>query len=305
MAKVLISGITGFLGSHIAIKFVSEGWEVVGLKRTNSDLWRCKTIIDKIIWVDLDSKNWKEKVIELQPNILVHSAWGGVAAGERLSYESQIRNINLVHDILEICKSSNAKFIGLGSQAEYGTFSGKIDEEYETTPNTAYGVVKLMSYNLVKGFCEENNLFWFWLRLFPLFGDMESENWLIPSVINKIIEDNQIDLTPGEQMYAYLYVKDFANCVFEIGVNNTDINNSGVYNISGDKTITLRYLIEKIRDKVNPNAKLNFGALQYRAYQSMHMHGDMTKFFTNIASVNFSNFDDALDQTIDFYIKKK
>jgi CDP-paratose synthetase len=38
--SILITGITGFLGSHIAEKFLIEGFKVIGLKRVNSNTWR-------------------------------------------------------------------------------------------------------------------------------------------------------------------------------------------------------------------------------------------------------------------------
>jgi len=304
--KVLITGITGFLGSDIAAEFLSEGWEVIGLKRQNSKLWRCDEFVDKITLIDIDSsKDYKCEIINNRPEIIVHCAWGGVAAGDRIQYKSQVENLELLIDILEIAKEIKiSKFIGLGSQAEYGTFSGKINEEYPSEPTTAYGVAKLMALNLVKGFCNENGINWYWLRLFPIFGEKEEENWLIPSVIKKIKQGIQMDLTPGLQRYSYIYVKDLSNCIYNIVSIELSSSTSGIYNISGEGAITLRDLVEKIKNKININARLNFGALAYRPYQSMHMEGDMRKFNENISKISYSNFDESLNKTILYYLKK-
>lgn len=302
--KVLITGISGFLGSHLATTFIKSGWQVIGLKRKSSNVWRCADYIYDIHWIEIDDENWVKEIINFCPNVVIHSAWEGVGADERLNYKNQFRNLNLVLDILNICKETNARFIGLGSQAEYGTFNGNINEEFQANPNTAYGVIKLMACNLVKGFSEENQIDWFWLRLFPIFGEMEARNWLIPSVIDKILSGNEIDLTLGQQKYAYLYVKDFTKLVLITATEKSSKGINGIYNISGENPITLRSLLEKVRENINKEAKLNFGAIEYRPYQTMHMQGNMMKFKTNISEIVYSDFDESLYNTVRYYLNK-
>jgi nucleoside-diphosphate-sugar epimerase len=302
--KVLITGASGFLGSHIAEKFLIQGWKVIGLKRISSNLWRCEDFVDQIEWLDVDSEKFSEQIIDLCPDVIIHSAWGGVAANDRVQYKPQLNNLKLLLDLLNIANAVKCKFIGLGSQAEYGTFFGKIDEQYPVDPNTAYGVVKLMSCSLVRGFCNANELDWFWLRLFPVFGEKEDDNWLIPSVIKKVALGAEMELTPGLQRYAYIYVKDLSACVFKIASLYLSKSVSGIYNISGEGAITLRELVEKIRDAVDVKVKLNFGALNYRPYQSMYMEGDTTKFSQNINKIIFSDFNESLNKTIQYYLAK-
>jgi nucleoside-diphosphate-sugar epimerase len=302
--KVLITGISGFLGSHIASSFIESGWNVIGLKRKSSNLWRCENYLNDILWVEIENENWDKEIINLCPDVIIHSAWDGVGANERLNYKNQLRNLNLVLDILNICKETNARFIGLGSQAEYGTFNGNIDEDFQANPNTAYGVIKLLACNLVKGYSEENNIDWFWFRLFPIFGEMEASNWLIPSVIGNILSGKEINLTPGQQKYAYLYVKDFAKFVLKTANIESAHGIKGIYNISGGDPITLQILLEKIREKIKVESKLNFGALEYRPYQTMHMQGNMMKFKTNISEIEYSDFDESLHNTVRYYLTK-
>jgi nucleoside-diphosphate-sugar epimerase len=305
MSKVLISGVTGFLGSYIAESLIDHHDQVIGLKRSTSDLHRCKNFLNKITWINGDDTDWKQQVIHHQPNILIHSAWAGVSADKRTEWKEQLSNLNLVLDLLQVGSELKvSKFIGLGSQAEYGTFSGKVDESYPTNPNTAYGAVKLMASVLIKSFCEANSINWYWLRLFPMFGEKEDGSWLIPSVIKSILHKNSMDLTPAMQKYAYLYVKDFAEYVSLLVHKDLASATCGVYNISSDNAVTLKYLIEKIRDGINSTVALNFGSLPYRPYQSMHLEGDMSKFSSNIGKIDLHNFDETLQRTIDYYINK-
>lgn len=302
MNKVLITGISGFLGSHIAEKLIAEDIKVIGLKRKNSDLWRCRDFEDKITWVDIDDEGLYEKeLLSMDFDTVIHGAWIGVEADSRDNWVEQSKNVPFLVTLLEVSKKIGVqKFIFLGSQAEYGNFNGKITEESKVEAFNAYGSVKLACLEIVKTFCATNGINWIWLRLFSLFGEKENTNWLIPSLVKSMLTDKQKDFTFGEQKYAYLYVKDYAEIMNRIVVLPV---NSGVYNVSSIEIRTIKSLIEDVRNYINPNFILNFGALNYRRSQSMHMQGDITKLIEQIGDVEYTNFDVALQKTLNYYLK--
>lgn len=302
MHKVLITGITGFLGSHIAEKLISEGIKVIGLKRVNSDIWRCRDFEDKIHWVDIDKEEfYQNELLSLDFDTVIHGAWIGVEADSRDNWIEQSKNIPFLVTLLEISKSMGVKkFVFLGSQAEYGNFNGKITEEHKVDAFNAYGSVKLACLEIVKTFCVINEINWIWLRLFSLFGEKENTNWLIPSLVTSMLSDRQKDFTFGEQKYAYLYVKDYSeimNRIITLPVK------SGVYNVSSTEIRTIKSLIEDVRNYINPKFNLNFGALNYRRGQSMHMEGDISKLIGQIGEIEFTNFNVALQKTLNNYLK--
>ena len=53
---ILLTGANGFLGSHLLQAFTDEGFKVVILKRSNSNLWRIKHLASEIISYDIDIK---------------------------------------------------------------------------------------------------------------------------------------------------------------------------------------------------------------------------------------------------------
>lgn len=157
--KILLTGATGFLGSHIAETLSTHGHELLLAKRTKSDLWRCASLENKVKWTNSDSDAFELDVLSFRPNVIINSAWNGVSAGERNSWKHQLDNLCYQQRLLDLAKRLEVKvFIGIGSQAEYGTFDGCVDENYIADPNTAYGVVKLAAQQIVKTFCEENNI---------------------------------------------------------------------------------------------------------------------------------------------------
>lgn len=302
MNRVLITGITGFLGSHIAENLIASDITVIGLKRKDSNTWRCKGFEDSVHWVDIDEHGLHEKLLsEIDFDTVIHGAWIGVESDLRDNWIEQSKNISFLLSLLELSKKARvSKFIFLGSQAEYGNFNGKVNEEYPANALNAYASVKLASLEIVKTFCITNNINWIWLRLFSFFGEKENSNWLIPSLIRSMKAENQKDFTKGEQKYAYLYVKDFATIMNNVVTKSIQ---SGIYNVSSSETKSIKSLIEEIRDYVNPNFVLNFGILPYRNNQAMHMEGDTEKLFSQIGRIKPTDFRKALVNTVEYYIK--
>jgi UDP-glucose 4-epimerase len=303
MTKVLITGITGFLGSRIAETLINQDIAVIGLKQNTSDTWRCKEFIKKVYWIDIDEKTDYKKIFEgITIDVLIHCAWIGVKAYERDNLDLQQKNIHFLKNILEVVQiASIKKMIFLGSQSEYGVLNNIVNETQKCEVANAYGRVKLDSLWLVESFAKKNKISWIWLRVFSVFGEKEDSAWLIPSLIKRMKVDRQMDFTLGEQKYAYLYIGDFATIVYKI-LSKTI--NSGIYNISSNNAMPVRKVVEKIRDIINPTFKLNFGSLKYRENQSMHVEGDITKLIEEIGDINFTDFDTALNNTIKYYAEK-
>lgn len=303
MHKVLITGITGFLGSHIAENLIANDIRVIGLKRKDSDIWRCAEFKDKIDWVDIDDEGlFANQLKKHSFDTIIHGAWIGVESDSRNSWIEQCKNVIFFVTILEIAKEIGVKkIIFLGSQSEYGLINNRVKEDFPVNAVNAYAATKLACLQIMESFCSVNDINWVWLRLFSLFGEKENLNWLIPSLVNSMVKDSEMDLTLGEQKYAYLYVKDYAEIMRKIVTMEVK---SGVYNISSNQARTIKSLIENIKEYINPEFILNFGALNYRDGQSMHIEGDIEKIISQIGKIEFSNFDSALQNTLNYYKNK-
>ena len=304
MNKILITGITGFIGSQIAELLVQYNFKVIGLKRSHSDVWRCEEFKEKIIWVDVDSEDdYKKHLENLGFETLIHCAWIGVESNERGKWDVQLKNLIFLSELLQISKKVKVKkLLVLGSQSEYGQIEGKISEAHPTKPVNAYAAIKLACLELTKNFANINGIKWIWIRVFSLFGEKEGNNWLIPNILNSIKNNHNLELTHGEQKYAYLYIKDFAEVIYKIVDKHVD---SGVYNVSSVKSISIKSLVTLIRDLVNPAFELKFGTLEYRKNQSMHIEGDMKKLEDQIGKIHFTDFNVAIVNTINYFFNQK
>lgn len=294
--KIFITGASGFIGSYLVRQLINDGHELLCLKRSTSDISRLADL--QIQWVNV-SEDWHEAFRQFQPEAIFNLAWDGVSSADRVIWQKQVQNISFQQNLLDISAECGVrKFIGIGSQSEYGDFEGVIDETYPVNPKTAYAATKLACLDLLKPFCEIHNIEWYWFRLFPLFGPGESDRWLIPSLIKAMCTSKEMDLTPGEQRLPYLYVGECAKAL--LSPLKTD-DKSGIYNVCADNPQPLKSLVTKIKDQVNPDFQLNFGALDYRFGQSMLMGSSTDKLAANLYTLDTASFETHLQETIQYY----
>ena len=292
LMRIIVSGITGFIGSHIA-EVLSKEHVIVGL--IHSGFNRIDEIKNNNIWLAPLGKS------EIgQADVFIHCAWGGVTAAERNDWRAQAKNISLIFEMLEIANRAGCKhFIALGSQAEYGVFNGRVDETYPCKPTTAYGAAKVACSHVVEAFCEAHGMKWNWLRLFSVYGTRESINWFIPSVIMNALRGKDMELTKCEQKYDYLpapIVAQYIRQVIETPV-------SGIFNLSSNGSISLKEIVNYIKKETKTTAKLNL-TLPYREGQVMHMEGNSELFMDIFHDSSFPFTLNDLDIVIENYKSK-
>lgn len=300
--RVLLTGATGFIGSHLLERLLAMKFPVAILIRNSSDTWRINEFMDRAVVIrgDLsDAQAVQKPVSDFAPNILVHSAWYGVENRFRNEYEQLLLNLSYTTDLLKIIENTNIKkIIGFGSQGEYGPQSEPIDEHIKPCPTTFYGTAKLCVFNILDMFCRNKNIDFSWMRLFSIYGPKDNDSWLIPMVINKILSSEEPALTEGRQLWDFLFVDDAVDAI--IGMIMSD-NCQGIFNLGSGSAITIRQVVEKIRDIINPSVSLGFGRIPYRPDQVMFLQAKTDKLRAAVSWNPRISIDTGIQQTISWY----
>lgn len=302
MQTVLITGSTGFIGSNITRTLLERGgYRVFATHRYNSKFNRCIDYYDKVNWINTEDTKWQELFLDFKIDIIIHTAWQGVSANEREDWEVQYSNFIFSKQLFEFARDKEVpKIIVLGSQAEYGIYGDKVNEDKIPFPTESYGIVKLLTLYYLKNIAEKKNIDWYWIRVFSVYGRDENDNWLLPSVIKSLLSGNPIELTKGLQKYDYLHIEEFVNSLLK--VVDCESNFSGVYNICSGIPIEIKTLIQKISLLI-PGSEplLKFGAIPYRKNQNMYMVGENKKFERVFGPIYKCDMDSNLMKTIKLY----
>lgn len=212
--NILITGGTGFIGSHLLHRLVYLKHNVSVIKSPNSDISRIQNILSNINTFDVvdDSdlesvfaKNGFDAVIHLATRYIKH-------AKEIKDIRSMNQsNITFPSILLELVAKHNVKsFINTGTCFEYKLSDKKISEEQDINPYNYYAATKLAFENILKYYVKEKNIDVLTLRLFYPYGEKDNKK-IIPLVIDSLIKDQALEITYGEQKLNFTYVDDIVD----------------------------------------------------------------------------------------------
>lgn len=297
--NILITGCSGFIGSELVKKLLRKKVYLVLL--INKEKLKIKS--KKIKFIRCSLLNYKKlKNILYTNNItdIIHCAWIGVSSQKRNSLKQNL-NLKITSNILGAIKYKKINsFISLGSQAEYGSKFYKIYEDSKERPKTQYGKIKIKILKKTQIFCKKNNIRFVWLRIFTGYGPNSDNNWIIPSTIIKIINNQKTKFTSGNQIYNFIYVSDIASAIIK-SLYNKDIN--GIFNLGSDKSYSIKYVVKLIFKKLKIKKKPIFGELNYRNDQVMKFSPSISKIKKYLKWQPKYSISKGLNKTIKF-IKK-
>ena len=270
--RLLITGAGGFVGAAIAKAAVAAGDDVIALVRNGGS--RLAGIAKHISLhrADLaDAPSVARLIRSVKPDVVIHSAWEGVGGALR-SDDIQFENIRTTIALADAAIAAGTrKFVGIGSQAEYGRYDRRIVEDDLPRPTMLYGAAKLAANHLSAQRCGEAEVAFAWLRLFSVYGPGDNPNWLIPSTAASLVQGSRPLCTAGTQRWDYLHIDDVAEGVLAVARNDRA---NGVFNLSSGEAVDVRRIVEMLRDIAAPSIELTFGDIPFAPNQIMHLEGD-------------------------------
>lgn len=241
--KILVTGVAGFIGSHLAERLAELGHEVVGID--------CFTDYYARALKELNAGDVRSKGVEFLDLDLATDALGTAVAGvqmvyhlaaqpgndARVPFETYVRN-NLIatHRLVEAAKGvpSLACFVHISTSSVYGLRAAE-SEEAAPKPVSYYGVTKLAAEQLVMAYQREGELPACVLRLFSVYGERERPEKLYPKLIHSILAGTEFPLFEGSEEHSrsFTYVADVVDgCVAVL--NNTKTGIGEIFNIGSD-----------------------------------------------------------------------
>ena len=266
--KVLITGASGFVGSHVARLLVAEGCEVYALVRESSNRWRIRDILPSMYLRQSDLvafENVNTYLQEIKPELCIHLAWYAVP-GKYLNSQENLdsiqASINLLSQLAELgCK----RFVGIGTCFEYDLSLGYLSESSLTKPITLYAATKVALSTILQQFAQITEMEIAWIRLFYQYGPMEDERRLIPGIISSLLRDEVVKTTKGEQIRDFLHIEDVASAIWAVAKSNV----SGVVNVGSGQPVTVGQIALELGNLLRKPDLINLGALPYRPNDPM------------------------------------
>jgi nucleoside-diphosphate-sugar epimerase len=297
--RVLLTGATGFVGSHMARALLTAGCEVAALIRPLASMHRLDGISDQIVLFrgDLaDTLFVRSSLAEWRPEACIHLAW----YAEPGKYLHALENISALTAGLalleELIRANCAQVVMVGTCAEYDADRGLLREDAPTRPATIYAATKLSLSLIGQQIAAAAGINFVWARLFYLYGPAEDPRRAVPALIRALLSGETFQATLGEQVRDYLHVEDVAAALWTL----VEQRASGVFNIASGVPVTMRQLMEAAGEILGRTELIQFGAVPYRAWDPMFICGDSGLLRATGWTPRYS-LRDGLKQTIDWW----
>jgi len=301
--RCLVTGATGFIGSHLTRFLLQHNIQVSILMREESDPWRIRDILPDVQILQGDLKHIDTLTKQLgkaEFDVIFHLAWYGANSAKYKNTPDQVyENVSGSLALVQLAQKCNAqRWIGFGSVLEYGRYNGVFSESLQPLPDTLYGSSKYAVCMLAQKLCQAYQIRFFWVRPFWLYGPADDPLRLIPFVIQSLLRGQEPALTRGEQLWDYLYIYDAIEAIWLLATHPTA---QGIFNLGSGKVYTIRSIVEQIRDLIDPRLSLGFGRVPYAVDQIMHLQADITNLQQTIGWSPQTHLIDGLTRTINWY----
>lgn len=313
MAKVLVTGCAGFIGSHLCERLLAEGHAVVGID--NFDPFYDKAVKEQNLSVfsghehfefhELDFR-YKVQLNDLEPvDVVIHlAAKAGVLPSLKHADEYIATNIVGTNNILEWMREGDMKKLLFASSSSIYGNNKKIpfnEEDVVNKPISPYAFTKrsceLMnfSYHHLYDFDILN------LRLFTVYGPRQRPDLAIHKFVRLISEGDGITMYgDGSTARDYTYVKDTVSGFIQ--ALDYIQSNSGVYeiiNLGNNQPVKLKELIDTIYELTGN--KPNIEQLPMQPGDVDITYADITKAQQFLGYQPKTGIRDGLQQFIEWY----
>jgi UDP-glucuronate 4-epimerase len=327
--KILITGVAGFIGSHLAKKVIDMNIEVIGIDNLN-DYYdvnlkkaRIKHISNKLIFYKTSLEN-REGILDIfekeKPDVVINLA---AQAGVRYSLENPYSYIdsNIVGfmNILEGCRNHKiSNLIYASSSSVYGANTALPFSVHDNVdhPLSLYAATKKANELMAHCYSSLYDLPTTGLRFFTVYGPWGRPDMALFKFTKNIIEGIPIDVyNNGEMMRDFTFVDDIVESIIRLIERPAQPNKewSGkypdpgtsyasfkIYNIGNNNPVNLMEFISAIEFKTGKKAIKSFLPLQ---------PGDVPATYANVEDlyrdINFrphTNIMDGVEKFVDWYV---
>ena len=268
---VLVTGASGFLGSHLVKKLVQKNFVVIALKRSQSDLYRFDGYSGDFFLYNADEVPLEEIFSQHAIDVVINTV---TDYGRRGSSVFSMLETNLMFG-LKILET--ATLHGINAFINTDTLLAKTINPYALSKAQ---LVEWMRY-----YAEHSSTKMINVKIEHMYGPKDDDkkfiSWLISQLINRV---ETVDLTSGIQKRDFVYIDDVIRA-YEAIIDHLDQCDSfEEFELGSGTSIEMKQFISMIFSIISEqqplSTRLNFGAVPYRKGEAMVMEADIKKLQT-------------------------
>ena len=291
--KILVTGASGYIGPRLCRRLLHIGADVAAVSRTRPPIddrrlrWSAVDLSDRIATAELLKKK--------TPDIIFHLA-GYAAGGREMDLVAPTFFSNLLTTVNILAASTDC---GVRRIVLPGSLEEPAGESSEFVPSSPYAASKWAASAYARMFNKLYETPVVILRLFMTYGPgRQNPNKLIPYVIRSLLQKKAPELSSGHREIDWIFIDDavegmiYAAQAPDVGGHTLDLG-------SGEP-VTIRALVEKLVDIIDPRVRPMFGALSERPMEQVRV-ADIDRTYRRTGWKANIALEDGLRQTVEWF----
>lgn len=308
MAKLIITGGCGFIGSHLTELLLSKGHEIIIIDNLSAGY---KSNIDlnnsAITFFEASIEFFDFYQLQGVDGVFHLAAQASVPYSISNFYESSSTNILSTLKVIDFCSKEKIPIVYATSSAVYGNLPfGNENGNIELL--SPYAADKYISELYTSVAFKLYGLRSFGLRFFNVYGPRQDPKNPYSGVISlfadKLIKGQPITINGGYQTRDFIFVKDVAYCIYESYLYLLKNEAAKVSNVLTGNSISINDLVGHLSQILNVVPECKYVDLPAGDPESSLGTTEVIEDLLNLRCNNFLNIESGLMQTID-YIKKE
>ena len=304
MAKILVTGGAGFIGSHVVDLFVAQGYEVIIVDDLSTGRASNLNSAAKFYQVDIRSPQLREVFEAEKPDYVSHHA---AQMDVRRSVAQPLfdADINILGSInvIETAKDFNVKrfiYISTGGAVYGEPESLPCDESHPINPICQYGASKHTVEHYLYMYYVNYGLKYTVLRYPNVFGprqDPHGEAGVVAIFTGKMLASEAVTINgDGDQTRDFVYVGD---CAKANHLAVTVDHEPGIYNLGWGRPTSINEICSVLVNITGYNLPIEHGTA--KVGETRHIYLDASKIKKDLGWEPIITLEQGLEKTVDYF----
>lgn len=266
--RALVTGVTGFIGYHLALRLADDGWEIHAIVRKTSNIEKLKIKLkEKIIFHVNDEENDLRKIVKkAQPDVVFHLASLFLSNHAYQDISALVdSNIKFGTELLDaMVENKIYRFVNTGTSWQHYN-----NAEYN--PVNLYAASKQAFEMMMKYYQEISPLNVINLKLYDTYGPNDNRKKIFALLEHVLKTGERLQMSKGEQLIDLVHIDDVVNAFILSAIYLMENKKEyyGTYAVSSGKPIALKTLVEAYENIIGEKLNIAWGDRQYREREVM------------------------------------